>query len=267
VVETSALEETFMINKLMLRSLAQQIGLCKNVAVSCENPIDRHEVPSRCCLNRYCVCLRVRSVIQRGGCLDGCTTQAKLLVGLAPIVFVNVARPILTHRIALLSFQLEQRASTCLNMDRRAAFGAFAGAAAVVAGVPQIASADGAVSGASILKARQIYGGRILELKSAVDSGNFDAITSEKTAFVLFNSGAYPTAKDKASKKAAIAGTNAIFAAAKAGDKAALASAYKSYVAANDIKGLPTVSKNSGQGYSSDFDYRRGTSAGAVYVR
>lgn len=152
-------------------------------------------------------------------------------------------------------------------MDRRAAFGALAGAAAVVVASPQIASADGAVSAASVLKARQVYGGRIYDLKSAVDKGNFDAVVEEKNAFILFNSGAYPTAKDKPSKKAAIEGTNAIFSAVRAQDKAALKSAYKSYITANGISSFPEVTTDKGQGYSSDFDYRRKTSAGAIYVR
>lgn len=151
-------------------------------------------------------------------------------------------------------------------MDRRAAFGAIAGAAAVVA-APQFASADGAVSAATVQKARQVYGNRIYNLKSAVDSGNFDAIIGEKNAFILFNSGAYPTAKDKSAKKAAIAATNAIFAAVKSGDKGALKSAYATYVASNNIQPLPDVSSSGGQGYSSDFDYRRLTKAGAIYVR
>jgi Photosystem II Psb31 protein len=150
-------------------------------------------------------------------------------------------------------------------MDRRAVFGAAltaASAAVVVTGLPQMAAADGAVSTASRLKARTVYGARIVDLKKAVAEGNFDAVKSEKSAFVLFNSGAYPTKKDKAAKAAAIEGTNAIFAAAKAGDKAGLAAAYKSYVAANGITGFPVVTEKSGQGYSSDFDYRRRTTAG-----
>jgi len=152
-------------------------------------------------------------------------------------------------------------------MDRRAAFGAIAGAAAVVVAAPQFANADGAVSAATIGKAKAVYGDRIAALKSAVDSGNFDAVVEEKSAFVLFNSGAYPTAKDKADKAAAIAGTNEIFKAVKAGDKAALKSAYSKYVADNGIKALPAVESSKGQGYSSDFDYKRLSSAGAIYVR
>lgn len=154
-----------------------------------------------------------------------------------------------------------------MNLDRRSAFGAIVGAAAAAVAAPQIASADGAISAASVLKARQVYGGRIYELKSAVEKGNFDAVVDEKNAFILFNSGAYPTAKDKPSKKAAIEGTNAIFAAVRAQDKAALKNAYKNYVAANEISGFPEVTTDKGQGYSSDFDYRRKTSAGAIYVR
>ena len=152
-------------------------------------------------------------------------------------------------------------------MDRRAAFGAIAAGAVAVVAAPQFANADGAVSSQTIAKAKAIYGDRIAALKSAVDSGNFDAVAEEKGAFLLFNSGAYPFAKEKAQKAAAVEGTNAIFKAVKAGDKAALKSAYSAYVAANGIKPLPPVTTSKGQGYSSDFDYKRLTKAGAVYVR
>ena len=152
-------------------------------------------------------------------------------------------------------------------MDRRAAFGAIAVGAAAVVAAPQFASADGAVSASTIAKARAVYGDRIAALKSAVDSGNFDAVAADKSAFLLFNSGAYPSAKVKSQKAAAVEGTNAIFKAVKAGDKAALKSAYSAYVAANGIKAIAPVSTSKGQGYSSDFDYKRLTPAGAVYVR
>ena len=75
----------------------------------------------------------------------------------------------------------------------------------------------------------------------------------------------YPTAKDKELKKAAIADTNAIFAAVRSGDKSALKSAYSKYVAANKIKPAPAVSNKNGQGYSGDFDYKVRTSAGYVF--
>lgn len=144
-------------------------------------------------------------------------------------------------------------------MDRRAAFGQIATAGAVLAGVPAIASADGAVSGASIQRARGMYGSRIAALKGAVDSGDFKAIADEKNAFILFNSGAY--ANNKAKKNSAIAGTNAIFAAIRSGDKAAVKSAYASYIADNEIKDLISAETTDGQTYSGDFDYRVRTNA------
>lgn len=153
-------------------------------------------------------------------------------------------------------------------VNRRAAFGKIAGtgaAAAAIVALPQIAVADGAVSFATISRARGLYGDRICALKSAVEKGDFAAVADEKSAFVLFNSGAY--ANDKAKKKAAIEGTNAIFAAIRSQDKAALKKAYSTYVAANEIVPLPDVSKDAGQGYSGDYDYRVRTKAGSVYVR
>lgn len=149
-----------------------------------------------------------------------------------------------------------------MEVDRRAAFGQIAIGAAVVAGVPQIAAADGAVSAATIARARGIYGDRISALKSAVEKGDFDAVAEEKNAFVLFNSGAYPRAVDKKAKAAAIAGTNDIFAAVKAKDASALKKAYSSYVAANEITPLPSIDNKYGQGYSGDYDYRVRTGAG-----
>ena len=144
-------------------------------------------------------------------------------------------------------------------MDRRAAFGQIATAGAVLAGVPAMASADGAASIATMERARVKYGSRIAALQSAVDAGNFSAIADDKAAFILFNSGAY--AANKAKKNAAIAGTNAIFAAIRSGDKAAVKAAYGNYVTENNIKDIGSVSSNDGQGYSSDFDYRVKTPA------
>ena len=150
-------------------------------------------------------------------------------------------------------------------MDRRAAFGAIAGAALVAA--PGIASADGAISKASVQRARFQYGSRIAALADAVKSGDFGAVAAEKNAFILFNSGAYPGSKNKAPKEAAIAGTNEIFSAIRSKDKAALASAYKSYVDANAIEEFKPVDASYGQGYSGDFDYRVKTSQASIWVR
>lgn len=158
-----------------------------------------------------------------------------------------------------------QRTNTALSMDRRAAFGQIATAGAVLAGVPAIASADGSVSNATINRARGTYGGRIVNLKGAVEAGDFKAIAEEKNAFILFNSGAY--ANNKGKKNAAIAQTNEIFKAIRSGDKAAVKSAYSAYIAANEITALPDVDSNSGQGYCNDFDFRVKTTAGAIYQR
>mmetsp|Transcript_90116 Transcript_90116/g.135073 ORF Transcript_90116/g.135073 Transcript_90116/m.135073 type:complete len:182 (-) Transcript_90116:114-659(-) len=158
-----------------------------------------------------------------------------------------------------------ERASTSLNMDRRAAVGAIAGAALVAA--PTMASADGAISAATVQRSKFQYGSRIAALKDAVASGDFGAIAEEKNAFILFNSGAYPGAKLKGQKAAAIEGTNAIFAAIRSKDKAALKSAYDSYVAGNGIKAYSDITPSYGQGYSSDFDYRVRTNQATVYVR
>jgi len=158
--------------------------------------------------------------------------------------------------------------STSLNaMDRRAAFAQIGGAVAGIAAIPAIANADGAVSAATVTKARAIYGDRIAALKSAVASGDFGAIADEKSAFILFNSGAYPGAKNKPKLSAAIDGTNKIFAAIKSGDKAAVQKAYNDYVAANGIKALPEVSTSYGQSYASDYSYLARTKAASVYVR
>lgn len=140
-------------------------------------------------------------------------------------------------------------------MDRRAAFGQIGAAAAIVAGVPSIASADGAVSQATKTKAKFVYGSRIAALKSAVESGDFQKIVDEKNAFILFNSGVYPTAKDKADKKAAIEDVNKIFAAVRKGDKSGVKSAYDAYVKKNDIKDYAALNAKGGQSYSSDFGY------------
>lgn len=150
-------------------------------------------------------------------------------------------------------------------MDRRAAFGQIATAGAVLGGVPAIASTDGATSSASIRRARGLYGSCIADLKGAIAAGDFAAIAEEKNAFILFNSGAYPT--NKAAKAKAIKQTNAIFTAIRARDKSGVASAYNTYIADNKISPLPVVDSANRQGQCGDFDYKVRSSAGAIYVR
>lgn len=147
----------------------------------------------------------------------------------------------------------------------QSAFGQIAVAGAAIIAVPGIASADGAVSQATIQRAKGTYGSRIAQLKSAVEAGDFAAVANERNAFILFNSGVYR--KDKTKMAQAVTGTNEIFAAIRAGDKGALKSAYDSYVTANVITDYPATTNDQGQGISSDFDYKRSTNAGAIYVR
>ena len=99
-----------------------------------------------------------------------------------------------------------------------------------------------------------------------MEKGDFDAVAAEKNAFILFNSGAYPGAKRKAFKKAAIKQTNDIFSAVKSQDAKALKEAYNAYLAANSITAPPVADKKSTQGFSGDFDYKVRTSAGCVIL-
>merc|ERR1719335_1965482 len=102
---------------------------------------------------------------------------------------------------------------------------ALAGAVAGAVVMPQVAMADGAVSVATIQRARGIYGGRIAGLKDAVSKGDFAAVESEKNAFILFNSGAYRTGeKAKAEKAAAVAAYEDVVAALNAKDAGKLKS-------------------------------------------
>lgn len=151
-------------------------------------------------------------------------------------------------------------------MDRRAAMGGIAAAAGVVA-MPGMASADGATSTASVQRARFTYGSRIAALKDAVAKGDFAAVAAEKNAFILFNSGAYPGSKNKEKKNAAIAATNGIFSAIRSKDKAALASAYDTYIKTVEMSDYAAISVDGGQGYSADYDYRVRTNQGTIWVR
>jgi len=171
-----------------------------------------------------------------------------------------------SNTMAFAPVALESGSSaTALNMDRRVAFGQIAAAGAAIVSIPSIASADGSVSTATIQRAKGTYGSRIAQLQGAVDSGDFAAVAAEKNAFILYNSGAYP--KNKAKKAAAVTGTNEIFAAIRASDKAGLKTSFGKYIKANDINDYPDISNNDGQGFSNDFDFKRSTKAGAIYQR
>ena len=160
--------------------------------------------------------------------------------------------------------QFEQRASTSLNMDRRAAMGAFA--VAGVAALPQMAFAD---TRSSMQRARFVYGLKITNLKDAVAAGDFAAVDEGKSAFTLFNSGVYQGSKNKAKESEASAATNAIYSAIRSKDKSALQSAYASYLKTTNIKpeDFSAEVAKGGQGYSSDSDYRVNTKQAVIYVR
>lgn len=163
------------------------------------------------------------------------------------------------------------RQQTDLSMDRRTAVAQVGIAASVVAGLPSVVLADGASSTSTIQRAKGIYGSRIAGLKAAIAAGDFQAVAEEKSAFILYNSGAYPGAKNKEKKASAIEGTNQIFAAIRAKDKSALKKAYDNYLVICEITGLPDETAkggfSQGQGYSNDYDYRVRTKAGTIYQR
>jgi len=151
-------------------------------------------------------------------------------------------------------------------MDRRAAMGGIA-ATAGVAAMPGMAFADGAVSKATIQRAKYKYGSRITDLKDAVAKGDFAAVANEKNAFILYNSGAFPGTKNKPAKSGAIAATNEIFKAIRDKDKAALKSAYTAYLKTVDMSDYSAISAEDGQGYSADYDYRVRTKQASIWVR
>jgi hypothetical protein len=135
------------------------------------------------------------------------------------------------------------------------------------AAMPQIAGADGAVSKATVERARGVYGSRVADLADAVSAGNFAAVAEEKNAFALFNSGAY--ARNKAARTDAVLLADKIFEAVEKKDAAALKSSYSAYMKYISLdtpfKGARDLEYS--QGYSSDYDWKNRTKKGTIYVR
>mmetsp|Transcript_34563 Transcript_34563/g.81484 ORF Transcript_34563/g.81484 Transcript_34563/m.81484 type:complete len:184 (-) Transcript_34563:328-879(-) len=177
-----------------------------------------------------------------------------------------VSAALLASASAFAPAATSERAATALNMDRRSAMAGIA-AAAGAAAMPGMALADGATSTATIQRQKFRYGSRIAALQGAVASGDFAAVAAEKNAFILYNSGAYPGAKNKAKLAEAVKGTNAIFAAIRSKDAGALKSAYSDYTKTIELSDYAKISADQGQGYSSDYDYRVGTKQAAIWVR
>jgi len=142
------------------------------------------------------------------------------------------------------------------------AFGLIAGAGSAVA--------DGAVSAATVARARGIYGGRILALEDAVAKGNLAAVADEKNAFTLFVSGVYAAKGEKiaATKAKAKAASDTLFAAVEKGDTSGAKAAYKDFLSVADIA-KPYTGKDLAysQGYSTEYDWKYKTPKGTIYVR
>jgi len=145
--------------------------------------------------------------------------------------------------------------------------------AVVFAGAAMPAFADGAVSTATVQRARGIYGTRIEELSGAVANADFAAVADELNAFKLFSSGAYAKNGpiDKENKKQINAAIANIETAIKKKDAALLKSAYTTVMEVGELgqKDFANEGKDRAysQGYSSDFDWKKGTKVGTIYVR
>lgn len=126
-------------------------------------------------------------------------------------------------------------------------------AAAVVAGLPGVALADGARSLSTKARARGYYGRRIEDLQRAVDTGDTAAILDQQNIFGLFNSGVYSTDKHKFAEADELA--KAVMSAARTGDGAELKKAYAAYTKYTEKKsGYKSAER--GRGWGSEFDYK-----------
>uniref|UniRef100_A0A7S2S7V4 Photosystem II Psb31 protein domain-containing protein n=1 Tax=Rhizochromulina marina TaxID=1034831 RepID=A0A7S2S7V4_9STRA len=146
-----------------------------------------------------------------------------------------------------------------------------AGALGVVFSGASAAFADGAVSLATVARARGLYGGRIAALSDSVNKGDLEAVEAEKNAFILFNSGVYARngPVDRKNKKVAVAATNSLFDAVSKGDKAGVKSAYAEFMKVADIQpGYSGKDKDFTQGYSTEYDWKyKDPKKGSIYIR
>ena len=159
--------------------------------------------------------------------------------------------------------------ATGVAANRRAALQKVAGAVAGALALPQVASADGAVSTATVARSRGIYGGRIAALSGAVSKGDFAAVADEKNAFILFNSGAYQlkTPAAKAAKAVAQEGTADIFAAVDAKDAGKLKAASRGLHEERRHRPLARQGWSWGGQGRERRDWKNRTPKGTVYQR
>jgi len=183
------------------------------------------------------------------------------IVALALLASASAFSPTILRARSTVSMSAE-------NVDRRDMLAKTAGVLGGVFAGAQAANADGAVSLATMSRSRGIYGTRVADLAGAVEKGDFEAVLAEKNAFVLFNN-ANNLPKLKEAKKVNAKKQEAIFAAAKAGDKAGLKAAYADYIKTAELPNPVYKGKDLAysQGYSSDYDWRARTDRGTIYVR
>lgn len=131
-----------------------------------------------------------------------------------------------------------ERMEMSMSMDIRKALGVVALGFSLAGPMP--AMADGAVSASTIYRARNYYGGRILDLAEAADKGNFAAFEDKKSknGFDLFISGSNrrnnEASKELKSTEEKI--KNDLYAAVNAKDAGKLKAAYKEFINAADLK-------------------------------
>ena len=134
----------------------------------------------------------------------------------------------------------------------------------------QPARADGAVSAATVYRARTGYGNKIRDLKAEAEKGNFAAFDNQKTknAFDLFISGSNAQKSVTTKARAAVETDlkNKIFAAAAAKDAAGLKAAYNEFYKVADLK-EDFKPSDLGQTGSSGYELTWGTDRQYIYQR
>jgi hypothetical protein len=136
--------------------------------------------------------------------------------------------------------------------------------------MPQVANADGAVSVSTVYRARNLYGGRITDLKEAVSKGDFAAFEDKKVinSFDLFisRSNALNSQTDKDRKAAEKNILANIYSAVKARDSSKLKSSYDDFVKVADLKSDYKPGEK-GQSDSSGYAPTYGTAREFIYQR
>ena len=157
-------------------------------------------------------------------------------------------------------------------VDRRAALSAAVSGAVALGALGALAPAaraDGAVSKATVSRARGIYGAKITALAGAAKVGDLKAFEAERGAFDIFSSSGYARST-LAEKKAVKAGVAEIYAAVAARDKPAVEAAYarftKAYVPVNPFGDSVGVDAGQGCATGCDYDWKARTPKGTLFI-